>query len=163
MPLVLAACLGSRHAKSRVAGAPEVASDASAVRYSFFEDNRMERPSSLGFGLGLRPQYYREILEGKPRVDWFEVISENFMVPGGQPLVRVAAPGRMFEKELARGASEGWQQLDQIARGAFGCVPPGRQQIEGERHRREQAGSSSSRLGDLSHYAARRGSRTKFI
>jgi uncharacterized protein (UPF0276 family) len=46
----------------------------------------MERPSSLGFGLGLRPQYYREILEGKPRVDWFEVISENFMVPGGQPL-----------------------------------------------------------------------------
>jgi uncharacterized protein len=53
---------------------------------SFFEDNRMERPSSQGFGLGLRPQYYREILEGKPRVDWFEVISENFMVPGGQPL-----------------------------------------------------------------------------
>jgi len=46
----------------------------------------MERPSSIGFGLGLRPQYYREILEGKPRVDWFEVISENFMVPGGQPL-----------------------------------------------------------------------------
>jgi uncharacterized protein len=46
----------------------------------------MERPSSLGFSLGLRPQYYREILEGKPRVDWFEVISENFMVPGGQPL-----------------------------------------------------------------------------
>ena len=46
----------------------------------------MERPSSLGFGLDLRPQYYREILEGKPRVDWFEVISENFMVPGGQPL-----------------------------------------------------------------------------
>jgi uncharacterized protein len=78
--------LGSRHAKSREAGAPEVASDASAVRYSFFEDNRMERPSSLGFGLGLRPQYYREILEGKPRVDWFEVISENFIVPGGQPL-----------------------------------------------------------------------------
>jgi hypothetical protein len=44
-----------------------VASDASAVRYSFFEDNRMDRPSSLGFGLGLRPQYYRKILERKPR------------------------------------------------------------------------------------------------
>jgi uncharacterized protein len=69
-----------------VAGAAEIASDAGAVRCSFGEDNRMERPSSLGFGLGLRPQYYREIFEEKPRIDWFEVISENFMVPGGQPL-----------------------------------------------------------------------------
>ena len=41
---------------------------------------------SLGFGLGLRPQHYREILETQPRVDWFEAISENYMVPGGQPL-----------------------------------------------------------------------------
>ena len=40
----------------------------------------------LGFGLGLRPQHYREILETSPRVDWFEVISENYLVPGGQPL-----------------------------------------------------------------------------
>jgi uncharacterized protein len=40
----------------------------------------------LGFGLGLRPQHYREILESSPKVDWFEVISENYMVPGGQPL-----------------------------------------------------------------------------
>jgi uncharacterized protein (UPF0276 family) len=40
----------------------------------------------LGFGLGLRPQHYREILETAPHVDWFEVISENYMVPGGQPL-----------------------------------------------------------------------------
>jgi hypothetical protein len=36
------------------ADAPEVTSDASAVRYSFCEDNRMERPSSLGFGGGYR-------------------------------------------------------------------------------------------------------------
>ncbi len=41
---------------------------------------------SLGFGLGLRPVYYPDILEGKPNVDWFEIISENFMVPGGRPL-----------------------------------------------------------------------------
>ena len=46
----------------------------------------MDKPSSLGFGLGLRPVYYQEILEKKPRVDWFEVISENYMTPGGRPL-----------------------------------------------------------------------------
>jgi uncharacterized protein len=40
----------------------------------------------LGFGLGLRPQHYEEILTGSPAVDWFEVISENYMVPGGKPL-----------------------------------------------------------------------------
>ncbi len=40
----------------------------------------------LGFGLGLRPQHYKEILEDSPNIDWFEVISENYMVPGGNPL-----------------------------------------------------------------------------
>jgi len=44
------------------------------------------KPPCLGFGLGLRAQHYREILDNAPRVDWFEVISENYMVPGGQPL-----------------------------------------------------------------------------
>jgi uncharacterized protein (UPF0276 family) len=44
------------------------------------------RPVSLGFGLGLRAQHYRDILDGSPAVDWFEIISENYMVPGGQPL-----------------------------------------------------------------------------
>ncbi len=46
----------------------------------------MQKPSPLGFGLGLRPVYYREIFESKPPVDWFEVISENYMVKGGPPL-----------------------------------------------------------------------------
>ena len=45
-----------------------------------------EKPPYLGFGLGLRPQHYSEILDGDPAVDWFEIISENFMVPGGRPL-----------------------------------------------------------------------------
>jgi hypothetical protein len=44
------------------------------------------KPPFLGFGLGLRPQHYAEILDGSPDVDWFEVISENYMVEGGQPL-----------------------------------------------------------------------------
>ena len=39
----------------------------------------------LGFGLGLRPEYYQHILETNPPVDWFEVISENYMVAGGNP------------------------------------------------------------------------------
>ncbi len=45
-----------------------------------------DRPDFLGFGLGLRPQHYSEILEGDPPIDWFEIISENYMVPGGKPL-----------------------------------------------------------------------------
>ena len=46
----------------------------------------MNTRSPLGFGLGLRPVYYPDILEKRPKVDWFEAISENFMVPGGRPL-----------------------------------------------------------------------------
>jgi uncharacterized protein len=39
-----------------------------------------------GFGLGLRPQHYEEILAAPGRVEWFEVLSENYMVAGGKPL-----------------------------------------------------------------------------
>ncbi|MBV8774282.1 MAG: DUF692 domain-containing protein [Deltaproteobacteria bacterium] len=42
--------------------------------------------SFLGFGLGLRRPHYTYVLENWPAVDWFEVISENFMVAGGRPL-----------------------------------------------------------------------------
>lgn len=46
-----------------------------------------DRPPYLGFGLGLRPQHYAEILDAEtgPPVDWFEILSENYMVPGGRP------------------------------------------------------------------------------
>jgi hypothetical protein len=40
----------------------------------------------LGHGIGLRPPHYPEVLAGTARADWFEVISENFMIPGGRPL-----------------------------------------------------------------------------
>ena len=46
----------------------------------------MSKAKYLGFGLGLRPTHYNYVLENKPKVDWFEVISENFLVPGGNPL-----------------------------------------------------------------------------
>jgi uncharacterized protein (UPF0276 family) len=39
----------------------------------------------LGHGIGLRPPHYAEVVDGHPAVDWFEVISENFMVAGGNP------------------------------------------------------------------------------
>ncbi len=55
----------------------------------------LAKPPYLGFGLGLRPQHYQDILEGSPNVDWFEVISENYMVPGGKPL-------QMLDKIRAR-------------------------------------------------------------
>ena len=42
-------------------------------------DSRAGFNSRLGQGLGLRPFYYQEILETLPKVDWFEIISENFM------------------------------------------------------------------------------------
>ena len=40
----------------------------------------------LGIGLGLRIPHYEAIFKDKPAVDWFEIISENFMVEGGKPL-----------------------------------------------------------------------------
>ncbi len=42
--------------------------------------------SCLGYGLGLRSHYHQEILEQSPAVDWFEIVSENYMVQGGKAL-----------------------------------------------------------------------------
>ncbi len=47
--------------------------------------NRDEFPF-LGFGVGLRREHYLHVLEQRPPVDWFEIISENFMCAGGRPL-----------------------------------------------------------------------------
>lgn len=38
-----------------------------------------------GLGLGFRSKHFNYILEHNPQVDWFEVISENFMDSGGRP------------------------------------------------------------------------------
>lgn len=42
--------------------------------------------SLTGFGLGLRPDHYADILATHPAVDWFEALTENYLVPGGKPL-----------------------------------------------------------------------------
>lgn len=39
-----------------------------------------------GFGLGLRPEHYHDFINGQPRVDWLEILSDNYLVPGGKPL-----------------------------------------------------------------------------
>jgi len=46
--------------------------------------NHLDLPN-LGLGLGLRSQHFNYILENNPDVDWFEVISENFMDSYGRP------------------------------------------------------------------------------
>jgi uncharacterized protein (UPF0276 family) len=47
--------------------------------------------ASLGHGIGLRTQHYPLVLDGTLRPDWFEVISENFMIRGGRPLAVLEA------------------------------------------------------------------------
>ncbi len=48
--------------------------------------NRFNGFTQYGVGIGLRVPHYNHILEKKPVVDWFEIISENFMIDGGRPL-----------------------------------------------------------------------------
>jgi len=48
--------------------------------------NRFNNQTNLGIGIGLRIPHYQHILSKKPVVDWFEIISENFMCDGGRPL-----------------------------------------------------------------------------
>ncbi len=48
--------------------------------------NRFNGHTEYGIGIGLRVPHYQHILERKPVVDWFEIISENYMIDGGRPL-----------------------------------------------------------------------------
>ena len=41
---------------------------------------------SAHFGLGLRPEHYTEFINAKQNIDWLEIISDNYLVPGGKPL-----------------------------------------------------------------------------
>ena len=65
----------------------------------------------LGFGLGLRPEHYDVILEERPKLDWFEIITENYLVPGGKPLyyldrIREHYPMVMHGVSLSVGSSD---------------------------------------------------------
>ncbi len=39
-----------------------------------------------GFGLGLRPEHYGTFVAAPQPVDWLEILSDNYLVPGGKPL-----------------------------------------------------------------------------
>jgi hypothetical protein len=65
----------------------------------------------LGFGLGLRVDHYETILNSEPAVDWFEIISENYLVPGGKPLhyldrIRARWPLVMHGVSLSIGSAD---------------------------------------------------------
>ena len=70
------------------------------------------KKSSPGFGLGLRPVHYPDFLEAPQAVDWLEIISENYMVPGGKPLAMLDAileryPVAMHGVSLSIGSTDG--------------------------------------------------------
>jgi uncharacterized protein (UPF0276 family) len=65
----------------------------------------------LGFGLGLRTDHFQEVIDTKPSVDWFEVVSENFMVNGGKPkhylhTIRESYPMVMHGVSLSIGSTD---------------------------------------------------------
>jgi hypothetical protein len=76
----------------------------------------------LGHGIGLRPVHYPRVLDGTARADWFEVISENFMIRGGRPLAvleraRAEAPVVFHGVSLSLGSTDplNARYLDELA------------------------------------------------
>ena len=69
-------------------------------------------PHFSGYGLGLRKEHYCDFLETSVPVDFVEVISENFMVAGGQPRhilrqVRERYPVALHGVSMSIGTAEG--------------------------------------------------------
>ena len=65
-----------------------------------------------GYGLGLRKEHYRDYLETTVPVDFVEVISENFMVAGGQPRhilrqIRERHPVALHGVSMSIGSADG--------------------------------------------------------
>jgi uncharacterized protein (UPF0276 family) len=90
----------------------------------------MKAPPSLGFGLGLRTVHYEAALAAEHNVDWFEVLSENYMVDGGKPLYyldRIAEryPVVMHGVSLSIGSTDplNREYLDRLKALARRCRP----------------------------------------
>jgi uncharacterized protein len=76
----------------------------------------------LGHGIGLRTKHFPRVLDGTARADWFEAISENFMIRGGRPLavlerVRAEAPIVLHGVSLSIGSTDplNLRYLDELA------------------------------------------------
>ena len=64
-----------------------------------------------GFGLGLRTPHYEAILSEPHAIDWLEIITENYLVPGGKPLdylerIRERFPMVMHGVSLSIGSTD---------------------------------------------------------
>ena len=73
-------------------------------------ENDRTRPY-LGYGLGLRKEHYETVITERPDIDWFEIISENYMVDGGKPLdylsrIREMYPMVMHGVSMSIGSTE---------------------------------------------------------
>jgi hypothetical protein len=68
---------------------------------------------NLGTGIGLRPPHYADVAAGRARVDWLEVISENFMVEGGNPR-RVLRAARERHPIVLHGVSMSLGSVDPL-------------------------------------------------
>jgi uncharacterized protein (UPF0276 family) len=83
--------------------------------------NKVKSMPNPGLGLGLRSVHFDHILEHNPVVDWFEIISENFMDSGGRPrhIVRKLAeryPLVMHGVSLSIGSTDpiNWEYLAKL-------------------------------------------------
>jgi len=73
----------------------------------------------LGFGVGLRRDHYLHVLENRPDMDWFEIISENFMIDGGRPLEVLGAVRETYPI-VAHGVSMSLGSTDPLNREHLG-------------------------------------------
>lgn len=69
------------------------------------------RARTPGFGLGLRPEHYEDVIDAAVPVDFFEIITENYLVSGGKPLyyldrIRERYPLVMHGVSLSVGGSD---------------------------------------------------------
>ncbi len=64
--------------------------------------NRFNAFQDHGVGIGLRIPHYQHIFAQKPVVDWFEIISENFMIDAGQAASRARSDHRALPRGAAR-------------------------------------------------------------
>ena len=74
--------------------------------------SRPDPPATAGFGLGLRTAHYADFLAAPQRVDWLELLSDNYLVPGGKPLqmldrIRADYPVAMHGVALSIGSADG--------------------------------------------------------
>jgi len=72
--------------------------------------------TNAGFGIGLRTQHYPDFLREPQAVDWLEIVTDNYLVDGGKPLVfldqiRASYPMVMHGVAMSIGAVSGIDEV----------------------------------------------------